>query len=99
MIPGIQTKVSEEVIALTTTITSLADVSHVTDTTSTTVLATILAPLQAFSILKIVINRSGANMTTVTTGNIATAVTLGTNVAILFTWSKLTGKWYPGALA
>ena len=100
MIPGTTTKVSEENLALATAISPKTDVAHVTDTTSTTVLATINPAFGGgFSGIFVVINRSGSNFTTVTTGNIATAVTVGQNVATLFIYSKSQGKWYPGALA
>lgn len=100
MFPGLTTKVSEEVVSLGTTIYPKSDVLHVTDTTTTTVLATITPAFGGgFSGIHIIVNRSGNNITTVTTGNIATAVTIGQNVAIIATYSKLTGKFYMGALA
>lgn len=100
MFPGLTTKVSEETIALATTIYPKADMLHVTDTTTTTVLATISPAFGGgFSGIHVIVNRSGASFTTVTTGNIATAVTVGANVAILVAYSKLTGKFYMGALA
>lgn len=101
MIPGLTTKVSETTgVALASTLSPKTDVIHVTDTTTTTVVATISPTFGGgFSGILIVINRSGNNITTVTTGNIATAVTVGQNVATLFVYSKVQNKWYPGALA
>lgn len=99
MIPGITSKISESVIALSTTISPKTDLWHVTDTTTTTVFTTVIPPYAGFSGIGIIVNRSGNNITTLTTGNIATAVTIGSNVAIVLVYSKLTGKWYPGALA
>lgn len=99
MFPGLTTKVSEANIALATTIAPLTDVSHVTDTTSTTVLATIVPPFGGFSGIIIVINRSGANITTVTTGNIATAVTIAQNLSTVLVFSMSQNKWYPGAIS
>jgi hypothetical protein len=99
MIPGITTKISEGNIALATTIFPKSDLVLVTDTTSTTVVETIQPPYAGFSGICIIVNRSGANITTVTTGNIQTAKTLGADVAIVMVYSKVNNKWYPGALA
>ena len=99
MIPGMVTKASEENIALTTTIAPKADIIHVTDTTTTTVLATITPPFGGSSGICIIVNRSGANITTVTTGNIDKAVTIPTSQTCLFALSKLTAKFYPGAIS
>jgi hypothetical protein len=99
MIPGLTTKISEELISLATTIKPASDLVHVTSTATTTVLTTILPPFGGSPGIMVILNRSGANMTTLTTGNIATAVTIGQNVAIALVYSVLTGKWYVGALA
>lgn len=100
MFPGLTTKLSEEAIALGTTIYPKADLLHVTSTSATTAVATITPAFGGgFSGMHIIVNRSGGNITTVTTGNIATAVTIGANVAVLAVYSKLTGKFYMGALA
>lgn len=100
MIPGTTTKLSEETIALATTIYPKKDMIHVTSTTSTTVASTIVPAFGGgFSGILVVVNRSGADITTTTAGNIATAVTIGQSVATVLVYSKLTGKWYPGALA
>lgn len=99
MIPGTTTKLSESIVAAATTIYPKSDLVHITDTTSTTVLSTISPPYSGFSGIMVLVNRSGANMTTVTTGNIATAVTIGQNVAIAMVYSKVQSKWYMGALA
>jgi hypothetical protein len=99
MIPGQASKSSESVVAAATTIYPKTDIIHVTDTASTTVFTTIVPPYAGFSGSLLVINRSGASMTTVTTGNIQTAVTVGQNVATVLAYSKLLDKWVPGALA
>lgn len=100
MIPGLVSKISEELIALSTTSTVGRDLVHVTSTTDTTVLSTIVGPsLGGFPGLFILVNRSGNNITTVTTGNIAAARTIPVDMPILFTFSKLTSKWYPGAIS
>lgn len=99
MIPGMITKISEEPISLTTTISPKSDLVHVTSTTTTTVLATIIPPFTGSSGIMVILNRSGANMTTVTTGNIAAAVTIPVNLSCVLTYSLLTGKFYPGAIS
>jgi hypothetical protein len=99
MFPGLTTRLSESLIAAATTISPMTDIIHVTDTTSTTVVTTIIPPYAGFSGILVLINRSGGNVTTLTTGNIATAVTLGQNVSIVLVYSMIQNKWYPGALA
>ena len=99
MFPGLTTKVSEANIALATTITPQSDVIHVTDTTSTTVMNTIIPPYGGFSGMMFVINRSGANITTVTSGNIISAVTIPVNLSCVFVYSMSQAKWYPGAIS
>lgn len=99
MFSGYTSKVSEQNIALATTIAPLSDVVHVTDTTSTTVAATIIPPFAGFGGIMVIINRSGGNITTVTTGNIATAVTIPQNLSCVFIFSFGQSKWYPGAIS
>ena len=100
MFPGLTTKLSEESIALSTTIAPKSDLVHVTNTTSTTVASTITPAFGGGqSGIMVLVNRSGNNITTVTTGNIATAVTIGQNVAVVMVYSKSQSKWYMGALA
>lgn len=99
MIPGITSKISESNIALATTVSPETDLVKVTDTTSTTVVTTIIPHYAGQSGIMILANQSGANITTLTTGNITTAVTIGANVAVLMVYSKLTSKWIVGALA
>lgn len=99
MIPGMITKISEQAISLATTIAPTADLVHVTSTVTTTVVVTIVPPFTGSSGIMVILNRSGNNITTLTTGNIATAITIGQNVSIILTYSILTGKWYVGALA
>lgn len=99
MIPGLTSKLSEQNIALATTVYPKTDVIRVTDTTSTTVVATISPAFSGFGGFLVMINSSGASITTTTSGNIQTAVTVGQNVATLFIFNKAAAKWYPGALA
>lgn len=100
MIPGLTTKLSEETIAAATVIYPKADLLHITDTTVTTVLSKITPAFGGgFSGIHVLVNRSGNNITTTTDGNIATAVTIGQNVAVVLVYSKLTNDFYVGALA
>jgi len=99
MIPGTTSKMSEEGLSLTTTINPKSDMVIVTSTATTTVVATIMPPYAGFSGFMVLVNRSGANITTVTTGNILTAVTIGQNVATVLVYSKSLGKYVAGALA
>jgi hypothetical protein len=99
MIPGLVTKLSEDAVSLTATLSPKTDIVRVTSTATTTVLVTITPPYQGFSGLLILINLSGGNITTTTAGNIQTAVTVGQNVATLLVFSKALGKYVPGALA
>ncbi len=100
MIPGLTSKMSEAAISLATTNSIKTDIVRVTSTATTTVAGTFIPNFGGgFSGMFILINQSGANMTTVTSGNIQTAVTIGQNVATLFVYSRAAGKWFPGALA
>lgn len=99
MFPGTVTRVSEGTYALAASISLKHDVIHVTDTTSTTVITTMLPPYGGFSGIAIVINRSGNNITTVTTGNVTVALTIAVDRPCVFIFSKLTGLWYPGPIS
>jgi hypothetical protein len=99
MFPGLTTKLSESILPAATTIYPKTDYVRVEDTTSTTVIATISAPYTGFSGVLFVHNSSGASMTTVTTGNILTAVTIGSNALVVFVYSMTLNKFVVGALA
>lgn len=99
MFPGLTSKVSEGNLAAAATIYPKSDLVRVTDTTSTTVLTTIAPPYGGFSGVMFLQNASGANITTVTTGNILTAVTIGNNALVVCVYSMSLGKWIVGALA
>lgn len=99
MIPGITSKISEELVACATTIKARTDLVRINSTTSTTVIATITPAFGGFSGVMILTNESGANITTVTTGNIMAARTIPVNMPILFVYSKEEEKWFPGAIS
>lgn len=101
MWPGFTTKLSEGLLVLATTVTFNKDLLHITDTTATTVLTTIMPAFGGgqFSGMTVVVNRSGAAVTTVTTGNVAKAVSIPENQSCVFVFSKLQNTWYPGAIS
>jgi hypothetical protein len=100
MFPGTTTKISETVAALSTSIAAKTDLVRITSTTVTTVLATILPNFGAgFSGILLLVNDSGNPINFVTTGNIEVARTVPDNMLIPLAFSKLSGKWYPGAIS
>lgn len=99
MFPGLTTKLSESVIAAADVIYPQSDIVHISDTTATTQLTTILPTFSGFSGIMILINESGHLITTVTTGNILTAVSVTTSLATVFVYSSSLAKWIPGAIS
>jgi|SRR5262245_60929966 len=100
MFPGLTSKLSETTgVALAASFQPKSDIIHVTTTTATTVITTMIPSFGGFSGILVVVNRSGANITTVTTGNVLAAVTIPQNLACLFVFSKILGKWVPGAIS
>jgi len=96
MIPGITTKISEGVIASTTTIFPKSDLIFVSGTTS---VATIVPPYAGFSGILIVVATDVAGFATTTAGNISAVVSVTTGKATIFVYSKEKNKWYPGAIS
>jgi len=99
MFPGLTTKCSEEVASLTTTITPKNDIYRVTSTATTTVCTTIRPPYEGFSGVLLFVNDSGGNISLNTGGNIEVARTVPDNMLVPLVYSKLSGKWYPGAIS
>ena len=96
MIPGLTTKLSEEVIASAATIAPKTDLVRVTGTTN---IATITPAFGGgFSGILFVVPVDGT-VNTVTTGNILVAVAMPVNRATLLVYSKVANKWYPGAIS
>lgn len=96
MIPGTTTKLSEEVVASTTTIVQRTDLLRVTGTTS---IATIRPNLGGgFSGICFIVPVDGTVATT-TAGNIALVVSMVVNQVCVLVYSKVAGKWYPGAIS
>jgi hypothetical protein len=95
MIPGLTTKLSETNVAAAASIFAKSDIVRVTDTTSTTVLTTIVPGAAGFSQVCFLQNKSGASITIVTTGNVVgsgTFTVLSNRMAVLV-FSKLEQKW------
>lgn len=97
MFPGFTSKVSEVLVSLTNTLTAKADVIIVNSTATTTVLATLVPPFGGFGGCQFLINRSGADITTVTTGNILTARTIPVNVPVVLIFSMNLNKYVVGS--
>lgn len=96
MFPGITTKISETVAASTTTIDVKTDLIRLTGSTA---IATLNPHYGGgFSGICVLVPVDGT-VATVTTGNIAVAVTMAQNRATVMVYSKATGVWYPGAIS
>jgi len=90
MIPGLQSKLSEAVVASADTIFAKADLIRVTGSTT---INTILSPLMGSSVMIILVTVDGA-VTIGTTGNILVGITTAVNRPYVMVWSKTVGKWY-----
>lgn len=96
MIPGLTTKLSEQLVASTTSLEVTTDVLYVSGTTN---IATLVPHFGGgFSGLVIIVPTTG-NIATVTTGNILVAVTMPQNRATVLVYSKMNGTWAPGAIS
>ena len=95
MYPGQVSRLSEVVVASTTSIDATADLIRVTGTTS---IATINPPPGLFNSLIFIVPTDGT-VATVTTGNILVAVSIAVNRVTPFVFSRATQKWYPGAIS
>jgi len=95
MIPGITTRISETVVASTTTIDQKSDLILVTGTTD---IDTINPNFAGFNGICILVPTEG-DVNLLTTGNIAVAVTAAEDRATLLVWGKTDQKWYPGAIS
>lgn len=97
MIPGLMSRLSESIVASTTTVTIKSDLVTMTGTTA---VATIVPPPgQGGQSTVIFIVPVDGSIATTTAGNIAKAVTMVQNQTCVFTYSKQTAKWYPGAIS
>lgn len=97
MFPGSTTKLSEELIASATTIYPKADLIRLSGTTA---VATIVPTFGGgFSGILFIVPITAGGVATTTAGNIAAVVTMPINQVTVLVYSKLTGKWYPGAIS
>lgn len=96
MIPGTTSKLSESLVASTTTITVKTDLIRLSGTTA---IATINDQFGGgFSGVLFIVPTTGSIATT-TAGNIAKVLTMISNQLTVFVYSKATGLWYPGAIS
>ena len=96
MFPGLSTKISEESLASAASISPTKDLVRLTGNTT---LATIVPPLQGGFSSVIFVVPVDAAVSTTTTDNIAAAVAMPQSRITVLTYSKVTGKWYPGAIS
>jgi hypothetical protein len=96
MIPGLTTKLSESVVASAASIDPKTDLIRVSGSTS---IATIIPHFGGgFSGILIIVPTDGT-VATLTTGNIAVAVSMAVSRATVLVYSKAADKWYPGAIS
>jgi len=96
MFPGYTTKLSETTIASAATIDAKVDLIKLTGTTA---IATIKPNFGGgFSGVLFIVPTGGATGL-LTTGNIATAVTMADKRVTVLVWSKKDALWYPGAIS
>jgi len=98
MIPGLMSRLSEATMAAAATITVKTDLVKLTGNTA---VATIKAPPSqgGFSTVIFIVPTTASGVATVTTGNIAVAVTMPQNRVTVLTYSKKDNVWYPGAIS
>lgn len=96
MIPGITSKLSEQLVASAATIDAKTDLIRLTGTTS---IETITPNLGGgFSGILFIVP-TGGNVATLTTGNITVAVTMPDERVTMLVYSKEDAVWYPGAIS
>ena len=96
MVGGILNKASESTVASAASVTILTETALVTGTTS---IATINPPLNGgFNGILVIVPTDGT-VATLTTGNIAVAVSMPQNRATVLLFSASKSKWYPGAIS
>jgi hypothetical protein len=95
MIPGLVSKLSEQIISLTNSVGPLSsDCLRVSSTATTTVLVTLTPRFSNENQICFLINSSGGAITATTAGNVATTCSIPNgNVATLI-WSQSSAKWH-----
>lgn len=96
MIPGITTKLSEDILASAATIYPKSDIVRLTGTTA---IATIIPSFGGgFSGILFLVP-TGGNVATTTTGNIKNAVTMVDEQVCVLVYIKSEDKWHAGAIS
>lgn len=96
MIPGLTTKLSEELLTAATSINARTDIVRLTGQTA---IATIRPNFGGGWSGILVIVPTGGAVATTTAGNISVVVTMADLRATVLVYSKVTGLWYPGAIS
>ncbi len=97
MYPGKITRLGgPETVATTTTISPTSDLVMLTGTTS---IETILPPFLGVAPGVMFFVPVTDTVSTVTTGNIAIAVTMALKRVTVMVYNQVTNKWYPGAIS
>jgi hypothetical protein len=96
MIPGTTSKLSESLIASTTTITVKTDLVRLSGSTA---IATINDQFGGGFGGILFIMPTASTIATTTAGNIAKVVSMPSLQVTVFVYSKATGLWYPGAIS
>jgi len=94
MIPGLQSKISESVVASADTIFAKTDFVRITGAVA---INTILSPLMGSGLMINIVAVDGGAIVLGTTGNILVGLTMAQNRPYTMFWSKTVGKWYIGA--
>jgi hypothetical protein len=89
MIPGLQSKLSEGIVASAATINIRTDIVSLTGSTQVN---TILSPLMGSSTMCILVPVDGSVILG-TSGNILIGITAVINRAVWLVWNKRVGKW------
>lgn len=97
MFPGLTTKLSEQEIASAATISVQTDLVKVTGTTSIATI-NVMGEFGGGNAGIIFIVPTDGDVATLTTGNIAIAVTMAQNRVTVLVRDK-SGTWYPGAIS
>jgi hypothetical protein len=89
MIPGLQSKMSEAIVASAATVTVKTDIVSLTGSTQ---INTILSPLMGSNMMVVLVPVDGSIILG-TSGNILIGITAVINRAVWLVWNKRVGKW------
>ena len=91
MIPGLQTRLSEEVVASAASINVQSDVVRITGSTQINTINPMITV--GFNVFLVLIPVDGSIILG-TSGNILIGITAVINRAVFMVFDKITGKWY-----